>query len=286
MKIAVPAAAGALVVLTGCADPDGDEPAGVSPDEQLYETVATVLESPEHGPQLCHAVAHSLPPQCSGPDVVGWDWDAVTSESAEGVTWGDYYLVGSWDGESFHLAESARAPEPEELAQFFDTDEPRFDTPCEEPAGGWEPDDPETTTDETLNEALELARNDPEYAGSWVDQSVADDADTDELGLGNDPTELVLNVQFTEDLPEKEQELRTVWGGALCVTGAAHTEQELLSVQEQLHEDLPEINSSRVDTMTNALIAEVFVVTPELQAELDEQYGPGTVVLEGLLQPR
>lgn len=47
---------------------------------QRYRVTATVLESPEHGPQLCTSLKQSYPPQGSGPDVIGWDWDKVNAE--------------------------------------------------------------------------------------------------------------------------------------------------------------------------------------------------------------
>ena len=63
----------------------------------------------------------SLPPRCGGPEVAGWDWDAVEAESASGTTWGSYVLVGTFDGGTFTLTEPARAddgaigrPTPEE----------------------------------------------------------------------------------------------------------------------------------------------------------------------------
>ncbi len=69
------------------------------PDAQHYETVTTVLESAEHGPELCvGGVAESYPPQCSGPSVAGWSWDLLEGEqSANGTTWVEGYLVGTWD---------------------------------------------------------------------------------------------------------------------------------------------------------------------------------------------
>ncbi|MBW3549122.1 MAG: hypothetical protein KY452_13460 [Actinobacteria bacterium] len=67
-----------------------------------YTATTTVLESPDHGPQLClGGVQESYPPQCGGPDVIGWDWDVVQGEeSANGTTWGTYTVVGTWDGEA------------------------------------------------------------------------------------------------------------------------------------------------------------------------------------------
>ena len=78
--------------------------------------IATVLQQGDGAPELClGGVAESYPPQCSGPEIAGWDWDAVEAESAHGTTWGTYEVKGSWDGATFRLAEAAaaRAERPE-----------------------------------------------------------------------------------------------------------------------------------------------------------------------------
>jgi hypothetical protein len=81
--------------------------------ETRYEATTTVLESTDHGPQLClGGVAESYPPQCGGPDVLGWDWNDVEGEeSASGTTWGSYRVVGTWDGEALALTEPPSPPE-------------------------------------------------------------------------------------------------------------------------------------------------------------------------------
>lgn len=264
-----------VLALAGCAE-SGPEPGGdVIADDQLYRVTATVLESPEHGPQLCDAVAESYPPQCGGPDVVGWDWSAVEAESAAGTTWGYYQLDGTWDGQRFTPVE-VREPDPEEpVAQ------PDFSSPCPEPAAGWAPVDPELATQAALEEALGRAATAEDYAGAWVDQRGA----AADLEAEQDPTQLVLNLRFTGNLAEREQWIREVWGGALCVSEAARTEAELLEIQERLQQEVPGLLSSGTDVVSNTVTARVFVATPELQADLDEQYGEGTVVLEGWLQP-
>jgi hypothetical protein len=44
-------------------------------------------------------VLESYPPQCSGPELIGWDWDAVDGEKTSGkATFGTYAVSGSWDG--------------------------------------------------------------------------------------------------------------------------------------------------------------------------------------------
>jgi len=48
--------------------------------------VGLVLEAPGAGPPLClSGVQESYPTRCSGPVVVGWDWDAVPVGSFEGA---------------------------------------------------------------------------------------------------------------------------------------------------------------------------------------------------------
>lgn len=87
----------------------------------------TVLQVEEEPAQLClGAVAESYPPQCSGPEVVGWDWEAVDlEETASGVTWGTYAVTGTWDGTALTITEP---PVPLALYDPMPTDpDPRLD---------------------------------------------------------------------------------------------------------------------------------------------------------------
>lgn len=60
----------------------------------------TVRQSGTAAPVLCLGpVAESYPPQCTGPEVLGWDWaQAEYSETASDVTWGTYAVFGTWNG--------------------------------------------------------------------------------------------------------------------------------------------------------------------------------------------
>ena len=97
------------VLLAGCAgvaiDPGGAPPTLPSPFPAApveVQGVGTVLDS-DGRPELClGAVAESYPPQCSGPEIISWDWAAVDGEeTADEVTWGAYAVWGDWDGETF-----------------------------------------------------------------------------------------------------------------------------------------------------------------------------------------
>lgn len=66
-------------------------------------SVGTLLD--DGTPMLCFNVATSLPPQCGGPEVVGWDWTGVPFEEASGVRWADgVALEGTYDASSFSIA--------------------------------------------------------------------------------------------------------------------------------------------------------------------------------------
>lgn len=104
------AASAALVAMSGCAT--GTGAGGGATDDDWVPTrptivaevraLGTVLDDGS-GPQLCLGpVAASYPPQCAGPPVEGWDWEALEGdETAAGVTWGVYAVWGDWDGETF-----------------------------------------------------------------------------------------------------------------------------------------------------------------------------------------
>ena len=68
----------------------------------------TVIQTGDTPPQFCLGpVMESYPPQCSGPEIVGWDWDAVEGDETAGdVTFGAYAIWGTWDGTVFTATES------------------------------------------------------------------------------------------------------------------------------------------------------------------------------------
>ncbi|WP_405218163.1 hypothetical protein [Agrococcus sp. Ld7] len=76
----------AAPVITG----DTEARLGELPTPSATEPVLAVGTVLDNGtPMLCYNVATSLPPQCGGPEVVGWDWSAVEYEEANGVRWTD-----------------------------------------------------------------------------------------------------------------------------------------------------------------------------------------------------
>lgn len=271
-----------LTPLAGCGEPDGLVPADQvepGPDGSgsfapetysgRYRASGLVLENADHGPQLCRNVATSLPPQCGGPDIVNWSWDGLDHEEVDGVRYGSFEVVGTYDGKRFTLTEPPRPPRRDRQPARLE-----FTSPCPPPAGGWRVLDAAKATHGALREALALAEASPGSAGVWIDQN----------GGENDPKKLVVNVRVTGDPAVEEARLREVWGGALCVTTASRTTADLLRVQAELA-TLPGILSTAVDPMTNLVHAEVYVATDARRQELDARFGPGVTRLTGFLEP-
>lgn len=281
------AVAGALVLAAGCGDDDGGRSAGpgATPTssagagaDTVYTMDATVLEDGEHGPQLCQVMLTSYPPQCGGPDVVGWDWaQAEGAETANDTTWGHYRVVGTWDPEAEALTLTGPPTIPGTPGAPAPVPVPDFSTPCPRPEGGWKPVDPATTNQAALQAVESAARADPATAGTWLDQS----AEPGWAGL-DDPAQLVFNVRTTGDVAALEAELRAVWGGALCVSQAERSSAELRAVAEAL---IAAGTTANVDETRGVVVADVYVADDDRQAGWDEEYGPGVVVQQPWLTP-
>ncbi len=263
---------------------------GRAPGSGELVGVGTVLDRGT-GPQLClGGVAESYPPQCAGPPLLGWDWTtAPARQSANGVTWGEYAVTGTWDGTAFTLTRPPvdlpryAGPLPTPLGGAGS-----LATPCPAPSGGWRPLDPARTTQTTLGAALAAAAGLPGYAGAWVDQSVnpADPATSPELM--NDPAQLVLNVRVAGDLAGAEAALRVVWGGALCVSAGRHTAVEAQRIVDELSAQSEQLGLlEAIGPAGTSDVVQIRVIHDDggLQAELDRRYGAALVRVVSALEP-
>jgi hypothetical protein len=257
---------------------------------QLFEGSGTVLDDGS-GPQLClGGVAESYPPQCSGIALAGWDWDAVDGEeSAAGTAWGEFHVVGTYDGETFTVAR-AGPYEPGAVADGGDRD---FTTPCAEPEGGWVAADPGKAGEADFTAGAAIAQRLRTYVTLWVDY--AEDLtpeELDERAVQGDSVLQIMNVIVTEDAVGAEAAIREAWGGPLCVTEReGHTAAELTAMRLEAERFIEEelgletIWSSEGDV---GLAAEFGVVVDPGgagQSALDERYGPGLVQLFPALRP-
>lgn len=280
----------------GCGS--GEEGTGAPPavtmpridPEELLEGNGTVLDDGS-GPELClGGVAESYPPQCGGIPLAGWDWDAVDGEeSASGTTWGDFHVVGTYDGETFTVTE-AGAPAPDDGRWGTVRD---FTSLCPEPSEGWAPVDPGKAGDEAFGAGAEIAQALPGYVTLWV--TYAEDLppeELDERAMAGDPVLQIMNVVVSEDAPGAEAAIREAWGGPLCVTERqVPTEEELMAIRTEAERFIAEelgLEWTWSQEGDVGLAAEVGVVVDPGgagQAALDARYGEGMVKLFPALRP-
>jgi hypothetical protein len=276
------------VALAGC----GSEEATTSPNpaatttppgpEQRYTITASVLESPEHGPQICTSnYEESYPPQCGTIDVVGWDWTAVEGEqSVDGTTWGAYTVVGTYEGARLTLTEPARTPRPDDEIEPFPTvGLSHLETPCDPPPGGWERAPYDTAMRERVP-AYRYALAQPDFAAAWVDlpgPEIWREGDTD-------PITLVLNFRFTGDLDRHEAALRARWDGSLCLIKADLTQERLLEIGDEIATWEGILGVDTQDAI-GKISVHAIVDNANLQQRLDARYGSELVTVVFALNP-
>lgn len=262
-------------------------------------TPVTVMDQ-DGTPELClGAVAESYPPQCGGPELVGWDWDdygSDTYEEEQGTRWGQYVVRGTYDpdGDTFEVESATPGSQWEGEDAHEETD---LSTPCEEPEDGWDLVDPELVSEDSMQGTLARAEQLPGHAGSWIDQSLnpvqPEDLNDEQItaderaeleGALNDPEYVIINVQVTENPETAYQTLREEWGGMLCVVQAEYEQAELEGIQHQVME-IEGAQSAGVDTATNQLVLEVTYDDGSLESQLHEIYGEGALRVSSRLIP-
>ncbi|MBK8468774.1 MAG: hypothetical protein IPL45_02980 [Actinomycetales bacterium] len=251
--------------------------------------VGTVLDANGGGARLClGGIRPSIPPQCDGIPMLGWDWARAAGEQlATGTRWGEYAVVGTFDGTTFTLTKDPVAPESY-AGELPDRGlaPPDVTTPCQPPAGGWHVVDPSAIDESAVEVSAVAAQKLSGYAGLWLDQPVPEGGEPSDTPAA-DPARRILNVAIVGDLAPAEAVLRQVWGGPLCVTGARRTLEQLTRVQDEItarHIEWGVLTSS-TSVVDNRV--EVLVVHDDghLQAELDRRYGTGTVFVASALTP-
>lgn len=234
-------------------------------------------------PELCAgAVGASWPPQCGGPPIVNWDWEKQGQgayQTSGRIRWGSFWLAGTFDGTSFTVTETIPAALYDAVADF---DEPDFGSPCREPEGGWRVLDPSKTTEDSMDAVFATAGRLPGYANAWMDQSRNRADGERHPERMNDPALTTVNVQVTGDVEVAERALRRVWGGALCITQAEHSDAELRRIQRRLNK-LPGMLSS--SSGRDRVEVTVLYDDGSLQRWADATYGKGLVILSSALRP-
>lgn len=263
-------------------DPVTSPTAVPAADGPVQTTYAVTVLDDGGGAELCvGGVAESLPPQCGGPPITNWDWadHAGDFEDVSGTRWGDFHLVGTFDGERFTASEVTPADE-------FDAPEPPDDPPLGTPCDDVEVVDPGRTSMADFNAASGAANRLAGHGMTWVDTSgdprTPEEIDQEMADGNDDVSSWVLNVSVTEDLDAAEAALREHWGGGLCVSEAPYTQAELRDIQREVNE-LPGMTSSGADG--DHVFLGVVYDDGSLQAWLDEEYGEGLVRVSSALVP-
>jgi len=267
-----------LFMLGACAEPQGVLDRDQEPS--VYEADAFVLDDPGREPVLClGGVAESLPPQCEGIALAGWDWDAVDGEdAASGSTWGTFHVTGTYDGTTFTVS-GAGASQP----QPSDSD-PRT-PPCPEPSDGWSSPDLSIAGEDDMIAASHAAEQEGDFSGFWINYV--------EQPMGEveyEPGSIIVTAAFTGELERHSREIREVWGGPVCVIEHQRTYADLRRIQRELGEGAAtelglEETWSGVDIQENVVDLGVVVAGAVAAQAVDERYGEGTVELHPALVP-
>ena len=261
--------------LASCASPaaaplSSPSPSVQRPKDLLTTRGAVTVVDKGDGAELClSGVLDSLPPQCTGPVLVGWDWSELEGDfdEASGVRWGDFLVTGTYDATSGTIT-------PYEVTRGRDVDPPTgtfrgFDTPCPEPAGGWKNADAAMSGSASMDAAFALAETLDGYASSWIEPSTG-----------------IVNVRVDADPALAEAALREVWGGKLCVTRADWTAAGLASVRDEIRSQADGkyygVNSNLLEGRVDV---DVLHDDGTLQARYDAEYGAGVVQVNSSLVP-
>jgi hypothetical protein len=225
--------------------------------------------------------------------LAGWDWARARGyfEKQSGVRWGLFALTGTFDGSTLVVTKD---PIPGSLYDI--AGEPisaRLESRCDEPDGGWTVTDSAKVGEQARQATVEAASRLDGFGGLFMTSGVIDLRATDvepqvansrppEADVESDFGPLpVMNVLVTGDVNAAEMTLRKTWGGPLCVTNTDSTETDRRRIATALDE-LPGVISSSAGTT----VVEVTVVYDDgsLQAQVDDEYGDGSVVVTSALR--
>lgn len=255
---------------------DGDLPTWTAQDPDLLLTGhGLVLQEDGRPPELCvGGVAESYPPQCGGPELVGFSWDDVPEhEESAGVTWGPATVVGTFDGHRLHLTQPASPEPPEDGTAPDGTDFPQL---CEDPFRGG---DEDWRQDPGAQQAMDALGRELESLDGYVTSWVSDGRD-------------MYNVVVTDDPEVAHRQLREVWPGGLCVEQRdLPTQQQVRTAQERVNQIREEIGllSSGGGGGDGLLHVGVLVADEPTVARVHQvvgpQLSPDQVVVEGALRP-
>lgn len=236
--------------------------------------VVAVLENSTHGPALCTLLNESLPPQCNGIPIAGWNWEQVDGEErVGGTTWvKNIEVVGTFDGTTFTLIQP---PTPASTPTTIDPLRSR-PVPCPEPEGGWRTLTPEQQSGLAQLDAITYARSQPDLVTLWAATPATASAG------------VVLVAVFTGDLDRHRAELAVRWGGSVCVVGGTAAAEPLEQTQQRFLAEAAEryglaVTGTSIDALAQTVDIGVLTVDPATTAAVAEDYH-GVVRLHPLFE--
>lgn len=263
-------------------------PAAGSSNDPRYEVGALVAQGKGNAVLCLGAIASpsicfNSPPSAGKVPIANWDWERVEGEELDqDVIYGEYHLIGSYDGTSFTVLEAGPPVPPGE------SDEDPFYIPCPEPEGGWVAADPSRAKEADLHAAGSYIDSQPDSAGYWIKYLRKE---TGEASLDFVISPYALVATFRRDIDLHRAKLAAIWGGPLCVVEHSRTEAELSRIQEAVHSDSGaeefdiEVFGSWTDVLSNRVEIEVVVFDEAAQAIFDSRYGVGAVHQVPSLRP-
>jgi hypothetical protein len=275
-------ATAAILLLLTSACAESLDPGGSNDELEptRYQADVFVLDEPDREPVMClGGIAESLPPQCEGIPIVGWNWSAVEGEeTTSDTTWGFFHVVGTYDGSTLGVLEvgppTTEAPDRDPI-----------DTPCPEPAAGWTSPDLSKASDPDLVALMRVVEEELDFAGFWIDYV------EEPAGEGLvEPGGIIANVAFTGDAEARADTIPEIWGGPLCLVRHERTYEELRRIQRELSDGAAaelglEVTWSGVSQHDNVVELGVVVADDASRMAVDERYGAGAVLLVPALEP-
>src|SRR5262245_45627236 len=135
-----------------------------------------------------------------------------------------------------------------------------------------------------MDAAVGRARSAADFAGAWLDR-LTPVPEHPERVTESDAHNNVINLRFTGDLVAREEWIREIWGGALCLSGAEHAYSELLAIQRALKDEMAAgvVVHTSPDDLTNRVSIGVWVASEEVVRRLEEKYGADAITVSGIL---
>lgn len=259
------------------------EPAPVpSGPVELVGAAMLLEDSTSGGPMLCWGMLQSLPPHCSGPVLQGdFSWDDVEHDETSGVRWTNemYEFHGYLDIESGDLGTftMTRPVQPHTPVPTVEP-QPAFPQLCEDML--MDADSSKTGMDDVNRLAavlqpmasVEPPLVDVPVVASWVSN-------------GRD----AYNILVQGDAQEAFDQLRTVWGGELCVESSeAPTAAEREAALNRILQAAPSnqfVSGSGGSGMEPVVGVSVIVATPEIESMIREAAGDIDVEIHAVFKP-